>query len=243
MNLATVKAFVKTALTKQMFSQLRLAAVSHAKVGPAICPVCRYEGYFGPFGMPLRTGVMCPNCWSLERQRQLTLSIERGEIDLNGRDIVHFAPEAGLADTILRQAPRSYLQSDFDQGLDLQLDLEAIELPDASIDLVIANHVLEHVNDRKALAEIYRVLREGGEFLCMIPIVEGWAETYENPSIVSPAERERHFGQFDHVRFYGRDVRDRFTEAGFELRELTAATDDVLLHRLNRGETIFIGRK
>lgn len=243
MNPRTSIALLKTAFTKQMYQQLRLAAISHAKAEPADCPACNYSGRFGPFGMPVRSGVMCPQCWSLERQRQLVLAIQDDRIKLAGRDIIHFAPERGLAEAISQKKPKSYLQSDFEQGLDLQLNLEDLELRDASVDVVIANHVLEHVNDTKALAEIYRVLRPNGDLICMVPIIEGWSKTYEDPSITSPVERERHFGQFDHVRYYGRDFRDRIRNAGFELHEVSATPAEVLRHRLMRGETIFIGHK
>jgi predicted SAM-dependent methyltransferase len=116
-------------------------------------------------------------------------------------------------------------------------------LPDASVDIIIANHVLEHVDDGRALAEIFRVLRSCGELVCMVPLVEGWCETYENPAITSPTDRERHFGRYDHVRYYGSDFRQRVRAAGFALREITATPDDVIDHRLTRGEKVFVGLK
>lgn len=241
MNPRTVSALLRTAFSRPMLEQLRLAAISHAKAEQGTCPACGYQGRFNPFGMPVRSGAMCPKCWSLERQRLLVLAIQRREIAIEGRDIVHFAAETSVRDTILRHNPRSYRISDFaTPDHDLQLDLENLDLPGASLDVVIANHILEHVDDRRALSEIHRVLRPGGELICMIPIVEGWEETYENATITSPVERERHFGQFDHVRFYGRDFRNRTTEAGFALREITANPSDVLRYRLQRGEKVFV---
>ncbi len=244
MNPRTLKAVARTAFTRQMFHQLRLAAISHAKAADATCSACDYEGKFGPFGMPLRSGVQCPKCWSLERHRLLALAIKRNEIEISGRAVVHFAGEYSVAGIIRSKRPASYQVSEYegDHG-DLRLDIENIELPENSLDLVIANHVLEHIDDRKALAEIYRVLRPGGELVCMFPIVEGWAQTYENPDITDPIGRDLHFGQFDHVRYYGFDVRDRLRGAGFELREITAGPADVLQYRLSRGEKIFVGQK
>ncbi|GGJ41722.1 hypothetical protein CDQ92_08050 [Sphingopyxis bauzanensis] len=244
MNPRTLKAVARTAFTKQMFQQLRLAAISHAKAEAGICPACGHEGKFGPFGMPLRSGVQCPKCWSLERQRLLALAIQRGDIEIRGRTIIHFAGELSVTRLIQAKLPARYQVSEYegDHG-DLRLDIENIDLPDNSVDLVIANHVLEHIDDRKALAEIYRILRPCGDLVCMFPIVEGWTETYENPAITDPIGRDLHFGQFDHVRYYGSDVRDRIRGAGFKLREITAGPHDVLRHRLSRGEKIFIGRK
>jgi predicted SAM-dependent methyltransferase len=77
--------------------------------------------------------------------------------------------------------------------------MEAIDLPDASVDLIIANHVLEHVDDAKASRELSRILRPNGVLLCMVPIVEGWATTYQNPDITTDEGRMLHFGQEDHV--------------------------------------------
>ncbi|WP_235534024.1 class I SAM-dependent methyltransferase [Sphingopyxis sp. Root154] len=244
MNPRTLRNVAKTVFTKQMFQQLRLAAISHAKAEPGICPACDYDGRFSPFGMPVRTGVMCPKCWSLERQRLLALAMKRGEIEIAGRDIIHFAGEYSVTHLILSKQPSSYKISEYegDHG-DVRLDIEHIDLPDNSLDLVIANHILEHIDDRTALAEIYRVLRPGGEIICMFPIIEGWSETYENSSITDPVGRDMHFGQWDHVRYYGSDVRDRIREAGFTLREITAGPEDFLRYRLSRGEKIFIGRK
>jgi len=91
----------------------------------------------------------------------------------------------------------------------------AIDLPDECVDLVLCLHVLEHVDDdRRAMAEVHRILRPSGHFIVMVPIEEGWEVTYENPKVVSPRQRLLHFGQEDHVRFYGRDIRNRLTAAG-----------------------------
>jgi SAM-dependent methyltransferase len=130
------------------------------------------------------------------------------------------------------------------QPADLKLDLEAIDLPDASVDLIIANHVLEHVDDAKASRELSRILRPNGVLLCMVPIVEGWATTYENPDITTDEGRMLHFGQEDHVRFYGRDFRDRIAKGGFSLRdEITAEGEEVIRYGLVRGEKVFVFEK
>jgi SAM-dependent methyltransferase len=121
------------------------------------------------------------------------------------------------------------------------LNLEAIDLPDASVGVVIASHVLEHVDDRKALGEIHRILVPGGRLVAMVPIIEGWDKTYENPAITTPSDRVAHFGQFDHVRFYGSDFRDRVTEAGFALTERTAGGAESAQYRVGRGSKVFLG--
>jgi len=154
--------------------------------------------------------------------------------------ILHFAPEPFL-ETLLRSRSNDYRSADLRPGAaDTVLNIENVDLPDESVDVVVCAHVLEHVDDLKALREIYRILAVGGRALLMFPIVEGWERTYENPSHTSPADRTTYFGQFDHVRMYGRDVRDRITDAGFGLTEFTAEEPYVSRYGLLRGEKVFV---
>ena len=126
---------------------------------------------------------------------------------------------------------------------DRVLDIEALEVADESYDVVICNHVLEHVDDRAALSELYRVLRPGGRLVCTFPIIEGWDETYEDDAITGDRERVMHFGQYDHRRIYGRDVRGRIEDAGFELVEHTSVEPDIMRYGLQRGKKVFVGLK
>jgi predicted SAM-dependent methyltransferase len=143
-----------------------------------------------------------------------------------------------------RRLYSKYATADVNNEADLTLNIEHIDLPSGSVNTVICNHVLEHVSDRKALAEIFRVLSSKGLLIASVPIVEGWDHTYENDSITSPLEREVHFGQFDHVRYYGRDFRDRLHAAGFtKIDEVTAKGQDVATYGLLRGEKIFVCSK
>ena len=77
----------------------------------------------------------------------------------------------------------------------------------------------------------------------MLPVIEGWARTYDTERASTPELRKRHFGQSDHLRLYGADVRDRIRAAGFALEEFTAEGEDVLTYGLQRGEKLFIARK
>jgi hypothetical protein len=100
--------------------------------------------------------------------------------------------------------------------------------------------VLEHVNDHKAAAELFRVLRPGGTLIAMFPIVEGWDTTFEDPARTTPEERLLYFGQHDHARFFGRDARDRLASPGFIVEEYTATEPNVSRYGLSRGEKVFI---
>jgi ubiquinone/menaquinone biosynthesis C-methylase UbiE len=114
------------------------------------------------------------------------------------------------------------------------VDITALCFPSECFDVIVCNHVLEHVpEDRKALSELHRVLKKGGWGSIQVPI-KG-KETQEDLSVIDPAERERRYGQFDHVRQYGEDFRDRLQEAGFDVLELRKGEllDSAALERLS----------
>jgi len=127
--------------------------------------------------------------------------------------------------------------------VDLKLNIEAIDLADRSFDGVICSHVLEHVDDVAALAELFRVLKPDGVALLAVPIVEGWETSYEDPTIIDEYDRLVHFGQEDHVRRYGRDFRDRVRQAGFVLTEFAVNGHDSVEYSIIPGERVFIARR
>lgn len=99
-----------------------------------------------------------------------------------------------------------------------RMDIRCLPYPNNKFDLIICNHVLEHVeDDRKAMSELYRVLTKGGKAILQVPVSLQLPVTVENPELVSPAERLKHFGQKDHVRIYGANYVSRLPEAGFNI--------------------------
>jgi len=128
--------------------------------------------------------------------------------------ILHFAPES-ILENEFRKIYADYRTADCYSRADLFLDIENIDLDSKTIKIVICNHVLEHVDDQKALSEIARVLTTDGILVCSVPLIEGWDRTYENADVKSAFERELHFGQHDHIRYYGRDFRDRLKKLVF----------------------------
>lgn len=210
---------------------------------PRECPICGHKGFFYGYGYPFVCDILCPNCNSLERQRFLVLA-DRRERFFAGKDVLHFAPELSVRRYLQSQALRSYKTADlFAPDVDFKLNIEKIDQPASMYDVALCSHVLEHVDDRKALLEIHRILRPGGTLIAMFPIVEGWSATYENVAVSEPSDRLLHYGQHDHVRFFGRDARERIKAAGFELNEFTAEEPDVTRYGLQRGEKIFAARK
>jgi len=125
----------------------------------------------------------------------------------------------------------------------LDLDVTAMPFPDDQFDLILCSHVLEHVpDDRQAMRELYRVLKPGGWAILMVPLDRACAVTQEDATVVDPEERKRLYGQFDHVRLYGRDYAERLKSAGFTVTE-DAMTDrspveDVFRLGLLRSEVV-----
>lgn len=210
------------------------------------CPICGYSGWFGTFGRPPRIDAQCKKCNSLERHRLFFVAYEKGAFNSNGslnQPIIHFSPETPL-ERVLRGRYKEYRTSNLRGDADLKLNLEEIDIGESSIGTVIVNHVLEHVDDKRALKEIYRILKVGGKLVASVPIIEGWAETYENVNISSRQDRELHFGQSDHLRYFGRDFRDRVQSAGFKPgHEITAFGDEIVEYGLIPGEKIFVFEK
>lgn len=203
------------------------------------CTICRYSGRFLFYGDPPRFDALCPGCGSLERHRLLALCADRIDLFQN-RSILHFAPEPAVT-ALIRASSSAYASADLRPGrADLTLDLESIDQPDQSWEAVVASHVLEHVDDRRALGELLRVLRPGGLLIAMVPLIEGWEKSYEDPAVTTPAARELHFGQCDHVRYYGRDFESRLKAAGFTVTTFQATGTECVTHGLTRGEKVYV---
>jgi SAM-dependent methyltransferase len=170
---------------------------------------------------PNRANARCPNCGARDRQRYMWLYLERKtNLLVDHLRVLHFAPERIFEEWLAPQPNLDYVSTDLErERATVKADITALPFADDSFDVILCSHVLEHiVDDRKAMRELYRVLRPGGWALILVPIDFSRAETFEDPTIVAPADRERLFGQADHVRVYGRDFTTRLEEAGFSLR-------------------------
>ncbi len=160
-----------------------------------------------------------------------------------GSDILHFAPEPCVGN-LLRPFAKRYVTADlYESDVDIVLNIEQIDLEDDCFDVIVCSHILEHVDDKKALVELRRILRPDGILIALVPIIEGCDRTYEDRTIIDPAERDLHFGQHDHVRVYGADFRDRITAAGLSYDEHTAFGREAVDYGLLMGDKIFVCAK
>ncbi len=241
----SAKQILKKILPKKII-ELRSLYSNTRPIAQRKCPVCGFQGWFRFFGKPPRLDAQCPECESLERHRLFYLETKKGLVGDGGQlqePIIHFAPEIVLS-KLFRKKFNDYKTADFFASADLKLNLEKINLENSTIGTVIANHVLEHVNDEMALGEVYRILKPGGLLITSTIIIEAWEQTYENKDIVTEKDREVHFGQRDHLRYYGRDFKDRVMKAGFKLKhEIISEGQDVIDFGLIRGEKIFVFEK
>ncbi len=172
---------------------------------------------------------LCPRCGSLSRNRRLYDVLQKGYLrkDLT---VLDFSPSRNLYRVLKANEDIQYISSDFAGEFlsDRHYDITRIELPDKSVDLVICYHILEHIDDdSRAMSELYRILKTGGTCLVQTPFKDG--DIYEDPLIRTSEERQKHFGQADHVRVYSvQGLKNRLALSGFhvEIKEFTEPPDN-----------------
>ncbi len=221
------------------------------------CPICGVKRRkFLPYGyVRSREDALCPRCLALERHRMLWLFLVRETRLLDLRpELLHIAPEVSLMKPLRRiykasGTPEKYRTADLESPLaDMHFDVQEIPLADESVEMLICNHLLEHVADEsKTLSEFYRILKPGGWAILLSPVDLTREQTFEDDSITSPEERTRLFGQYDHRRVYGRDYPQRLAAAGFEVDDIDYAAQltprERRRHAIRTDEHIYIVRK
>ncbi len=192
------------------------------------CPICGCtRRKFIPYGyVEQRDNALCPSCLSLERHRLLWLYLSRETNLAKSRPtMLHIAPEVSLMNkfqSIYKGYTKRYVTADLESPLaHLHFDVQNIPLEDNYADVIICNHLLEHVDDdSQAMRELYRVMRSGGWGIMLSPVEYDRTTTFEDDSITDPKERTELFGQYDHRRIYGTDYAERLRQAGFHVEEI-----------------------
>lgn len=199
-------------------------------------------------GGGLRNGG-CFHCRSTDRERLVYIYLkEKIEIFKKNKfkNILHFAPEKLISEKLREFGFENYICGDlFTEGYQYpdyvkNINVLDIPYPNESFELVICNHVLEHIpNDLDAMKEIYRVLNKKGMAILQVPISKNTNETFEDLSVIDPKQREIVFGQFDHVRIYGQDYAKRLESVGFKVSRLNLS-QEFKKFGLNPEEDIFV---
>ena len=206
---------------------------------------------FLPYGYgKQRENALSPGTLSLERHRQMWLYLQN-ETDFFTKNykVLHIAPEQEFLRKFKKMKNLDYTSADlFSPIVDVKADILDLPFEDESFDVIFCNHVLEHIeDDRKAMSELYRVMKKGGWGILQVPMKNSLEKTYEDFTITDPKERQKHFGQYDHVRWYGMDYFDRLKAVGFDAEanfySQKFSDADIKKFGLNRNEILPIVRK
>lgn len=201
---------------------------------------------FLPYGYgKQRNNVLSPSTLSLERHRLLWLYLKK-ETDFFSakKKVLHFAPEQSFYKRFKKMENINYVTTDLHSPLaDVKADICNLPFDDNEFDIIFCNHVLEHIpDDTKAMQELYRVLKVNGIGIFQIPQDLSREKTFEDNTITSKKERTVIFGQYDHVRIYGKDYFNKLREIGFKVEEVDYTSklskDDITRYCLAKGEII-----
>ena len=236
---------------------------SEGKNGNYICDICesKVKGFLPGgskdkffekwhiIGGGFRKNYICPVCGSIDRERWLKYVLDHEKILEKGGRLLHFAPEESIAQLVKMHAEKiDYYSCDIVPSRAMHcMDITNLLFCDSMFDIVICNHVLEHIMDeKKAVEEIKRVMKNDGLFIFSFPICTD-KMSFEDESITNPDDRMAYFGQEDHVRLYGNDFKERFEGYGLDVSVLTPHQqmddDEIEKYGLIKDDIIMIARK
>ncbi|MHB0754405.1 class I SAM-dependent methyltransferase [Polaribacter sp. M15] len=203
---------------------------------------------FLPYGYgKQRENALSPSTLSLERHRLMWLFLKDETnffTSTKKLKTLHIAPEQCFLDIFRKQKNLEYITSDLESPIaDVKADICDLPFKDNEFDVVFCNHVLEHItDDKKAMQELYRVLKKGGFGIFQIPQDLSRETTFEDDSITDKKERAKIFGQYDHVRVYGKDYFNRLRSVGFKVDEIDytqkISSEKVKQYCLMKGEIL-----
>ena len=206
---------------------------------------------FLPYGYEIkRPNVLSPSTLSLERHRLLWLYLKNETNFFSSPlKVLHFAPEQAFYTRFRKLEHLDYTTTDLNSPLaDVKADICNLPFQDNSYDVILCNHVLEHIpNDTRAMAELLRVMKPGGWGIFQIPQDLKRETTFEDDSITDPKQRAKIFGQYDHVRIYGHDYFEKLQSVGFEVHPVdytsSLSQNKADKYRLAPGELIPLVKK
>ncbi|HLU86749.1 MAG TPA: methyltransferase domain-containing protein [Taishania sp.] len=216
------------------------------------CPVCEKSySKFLSYGANNRDNVLCPGDLTLERHRLMWLYLKDHSNFFTAEklNVLHIAPEQCFHKKFKAQKNLNYLTADLVSPIaDMHFDLHKIPLEDNRFDVVFCNHVMEHVDDPlTCMKELYRVMKPGGWAIMQVPQDINRAETFEDPSIVTPEDREKYYWQKDHLRLFGLDYPQYLEKAGFRAeifdKEAIIGKELIARYRLMESEILYIFHK
>ena len=204
-----------------------------------------------PYGrLKPRENAIAPDSLSLERHRLMWLFLKnKTNFFTDNLKFLHIAPEYCFIKIFKGMKNLDYLTADLiSPWADVKMDVHDIPFEENTFDVVICNHVLEHVDDAdKVMKEFYRVMKSGGWGIFQVPIDYNNSATIEDRSVTDPRERERLYWQSDHLRLFGRDYGDKLTAAGFKVTESNFINeiDPKLVERyaLDKNEIVYYCQK
>lgn len=206
---------------------------------------------FLPYGYDKpRDNALAPGTLSLERHRLMWLYLQNDtDFFSSSLKVLSIAPEQCFLKRFKRLKNLEYITADlYSPIVDVKADILDLPFKDNEFDVIFCNHVLEHIeNDTKAMSELYRIMRPGGWGIFQVPMRYGYDKTYEDFSITDKEERKKHFGQYDHVRWYGMDYFERLEKVGFQVEQVkyykTLSKSEMEKYALSKNEILPVVRK
>ncbi|MDA9572849.1 class I SAM-dependent methyltransferase [Flavobacteriaceae bacterium] len=193
----------------------------------------------------LRKNALSPSTLSLERHRLLWLYLTNETVLFERKvKLLHFAPEQAFYTRFKKLNNIQYDSIDINSPLaKIKADICDLPIKDNTYDFILCNHVLEHVlDDNKAMSELYRVLKKGGTGIFQVPIDMNRKKTFQDDSITDKLERNKIFGQYDHVRVYGKDYFNKLKNTGFKVKQIDYSKEfsdeEILKYSIIKGEII-----
>ncbi|MDD3771440.1 MAG: class I SAM-dependent methyltransferase [Weeksellaceae bacterium] len=206
---------------------------------------------FLPYGYEKqRQNVLSPGTLSLERHRLMWLFLQKETDFFSAQlNVLHIAPEQSFYKRFRKLKNLNYTTCDLNSPLaDVKADIQNLPFEDHTFDVIFCNHVLEHVkDDKKALKELFRVMKPGGWGIFQVPIRYQLKKTFEDSTITDRKERIEKFGQYDHVRVYGTDYYEILASVNFKVEKVNLSEkltdEEIKRFALEKNEILPVVRK